>query len=93
MLWSSQRNGQIMVFYIKENGMEKLRSLIEQSFFGVCERIGERMGISTNIIRLYFIYTSFIAFGSPIILYLVLAFWVNIRKYFRYGVKEREAIF
>jgi phage shock protein C len=39
--------------------------------------------ISTNSVRLYFIYLSFITAGSPIIIYLIMAFWMNIRKYLR----------
>lgn len=58
------------------------RNIVERSAFGVCQDIGERIGIQASRIRLYFIYTSFITFGSPLILYLVLAFWKNIRKYF-----------
>ncbi len=56
---------------------------MEQRAYGVCSKLGEKLGISSSSIRLYFIYTSFLAFGSPIILYLVLAFWLNIRKYLR----------
>ncbi|HYM92838.1 MAG TPA: PspC family transcriptional regulator, partial [Chitinophagaceae bacterium] len=48
---------------------------------GVCTAIGQRLGISTSRIRQYFIYTSLLTMGSPIILYLVLAFWRNMRKY------------
>jgi len=39
------------------------------------------MHIKPAKIRLYFIYASFIAFASPFVLYLVMAFWLNIRKY------------
>jgi phage shock protein C len=63
--------------------MKKLKYFVETHVFGVCERIGERFGISTATIRLYFIYTSFITMGSPIIIYLILAFWMNIRKSLR----------
>ena len=57
------------------------RNLIERSAFGVCQDIGERVGIRASKIRMYFIYTSFITFGSPLIIYLVMAFWMNIRRY------------
>jgi phage shock protein PspC (stress-responsive transcriptional regulator) len=43
--------------------------------------MGDRLGISSGKIRLYFIYTSFITMGSPIIIYLIIAFWLNIKKY------------
>jgi len=63
--------------------MKTLQNFMEQRAYGVCSKLGEKWGIASSSIRLYFIYTSFLAFGSPIILYLVLAFWMNIRKYLR----------
>ena len=62
--------------------IENSRSVVERSAFGVCQAIGDKLGIKASKVRLYFIYTSFIAMGSPLILYLVLAFWLNIKKYF-----------
>ena len=41
------------------------------------------MSISASSIRLYFIYTSFLTMGSPVILYLILAFWMEINKHLR----------
>ncbi|MBL7753441.1 MAG: PspC domain-containing protein [Chitinophagaceae bacterium] len=61
--------------------MRRLRELIELGLFGVCTRIGEKLNISIAGIRLWFIYISFLTFGSPIILYFIMAFWMNIRKY------------
>lgn len=61
--------------------MNKLKHFIEWNAFGVCSAIGNRMGIATSRIRQYFMYTSLLTFGSPIIIYLVLAFWMNIKKY------------
>lgn len=58
-----------------------IRALVERSAFGVCQAIGEKVGIRASRIRLYFIYTSFIALGSPVIFYLIAAFWLNIKKY------------
>lgn len=65
------------------NIMLKIKYFVEQHVFGVCTRLGEKFGISTASIRLYFVYLSFITIGSPIILYLILAFWMNIRRYLR----------
>jgi len=39
------------------------------------------MGIATSVIRKYFIYISFLTLGSPVIFYLFLAFWMNIKNY------------
>jgi phage shock protein PspC (stress-responsive transcriptional regulator) len=61
--------------------MNKFKSFVEWNAFGVCSAIGDRMGIAASRIRQYFIYASLLTMGSPIILYMILAFWRNIRKY------------
>jgi phage shock protein PspC (stress-responsive transcriptional regulator) len=64
------------------------RHVLEKSAFGVCQWVGEWMRIRPAKIRLYFIYASFITFGSPFILYLVMAFWLNIRRYIMNGANR-----
>ena len=61
--------------------MRDLRYFLEWKLFGVCTALGERFNISISRIRMWFIYISFLTFGSPVILYFVLAFWVNIKNY------------
>ena len=61
--------------------MNKLRRVIEVHAFGVCSAIGEKMGIATSRIRMWFIYISFLTLGSPLIVYMILAFWLNIKQY------------
>ena len=65
---------------------ERIIALIEKYSFGVCSYIGEKIGLRSSRIRLYFIYTSFLTFGSPVIIYLVAAFWLNIKSYLRRGM-------
>ncbi len=65
--------------------MENLRQLLERSAFGVCTYIGEKIGVASNRVRLYFIYLSFLTMGSPIIFYLFAAFWLNIKAYLKKG--------
>lgn len=55
----------------------------ESCIFGVCNRLGEKFGVAAWSVRLFFIYASFIAYGSPIIVYLILAFMLNFRRYQR----------
>ena len=76
------------ILFIDMKGMEHIenlfdanRHILEKSAFGVCQYVGEWLKINPARIRLYFIYASFITFGSPLVLYLVAAFWLNIRKY------------
>lgn len=61
--------------------MNSLKLFIEWHVFGVCTAIGERIGIATSTIRKYFIYISFLTMGSPVIVYLFIAFWMNVKKY------------
>jgi phage shock protein PspC (stress-responsive transcriptional regulator) len=63
--------------------MTRLKDLVERSAFGVCSYLGEKMGIASSRVRVYFIYITFVTMGSPIIVYLFLVFWVNIRRYIR----------
>jgi phage shock protein PspC (stress-responsive transcriptional regulator) len=43
--------------------------------------MGAKMGVPSTTIRKYFIYTSCLTMGSPIVIYLFMAFWINIREY------------
>ncbi|HVM89197.1 MAG TPA: hypothetical protein VMT76_13490 [Puia sp.] len=61
--------------------MYKIKHFIEWHAYGVCTAIGERLGIATSRIRTWFVYISFLTLGSPLIIYFVLAFWMNIKRY------------
>jgi phage shock protein PspC (stress-responsive transcriptional regulator) len=61
--------------------MNRFKNFIEWQAFGVCSAIGEKLGIATSRIRTWFIYISFLTMGSPIILYMIIAFWMNMKKY------------
>jgi phage shock protein C len=63
--------------------MEKIRFLLESNLFGVCTKLGEKLNFSASSIRTYFIYASFFTFGSPVIIYLILAFWMEVRTHIR----------
>lgn len=63
--------------------MKRIQKFFENQAFGVCTSIGERLRIPVSGIRLTFIYMSFLTFGSPLLLYLLL-YWVkDIRKHLR----------
>jgi phage shock protein PspC (stress-responsive transcriptional regulator) len=68
--------------------IQKLREFVELRAFGVCSAIGERLGIATSRIRMWFIYISFLTLGSPVIIYMVLAFWMNIKRYILAGKRN-----
>lgn len=63
--------------------MNNFKDLLERSAFGVCSYLGEKMGIASAQVRKYFIYITFVALGSPILFYLFIAFWLDVRKYIR----------
>jgi len=62
-----------------------IRNTIERRAFGFCQYLGERMHIAPATVRRYFIYISFVGMGSPVIFYLIGAFWLNVRRYARKG--------
>ncbi|MFT3946366.1 MAG: PspC family transcriptional regulator [Agriterribacter sp.] len=61
--------------------MNRFKQFIEWQVFGVCSYIGEKVGIANTVIRKHFIYISLLTMGSPIIIYMFIAFWVNVRNY------------
>ncbi len=63
--------------------ISRIQEFFEKNAFGVCTRLGEKFRLPTSNIRLYFIYASFLTFGSPIIIYLALAFVMGFRKMLR----------
>ncbi len=66
--------------------LDQIKGALEYYGFGVCQYLGEKMSIKSSLVRLYFIYLTFIGLGSPLFVYLFLAFWVNVRKYVRRGI-------
>jgi len=56
------------------NALNFIKATLEKHFFGVCEWWGDMLDI-----RIFFIYTTFLSIGSPIIIYLTMAFWKKLR--------------
>ncbi len=63
--------------------MKKIQQFFENQAFGVCTKLGEKLGLPIASIRIFFIYVSFLTIGSPIFVYLGLAFILNFRKHLR----------
>jgi phage shock protein PspC (stress-responsive transcriptional regulator) len=75
--------------------IKRLQTFLEDNALGVCDYLGSKLGIKSSTIRLYFIYLSFFTFGSPIIVYLALAFLIEHKDYFKqflFRTKERPNI-
>lgn len=65
---------------------KSLRDVIEMNVYGVCSYLGRMLSMPSKRVRLFFIYTSFIALGSPVIIYLILTFILNLR----YMIKNKR---
>jgi len=63
--------------------IEKNRDKIEKYAFGVCAWWGNKLGMKSSIVRKTFIYLSFFTFGSPVIIYLFMAFILENKAYFK----------
>lgn len=65
-----------------------IQSKLEKQVFGVCSWLGERLQLKTSRIRLSFIYLSFLTFGSPLIIYLIMAFILEHKEYFKLNKRK-----
>lgn len=63
------------------NFINSIKDFFEKRAFGVCTFLGERLQMRSSVIRLFFIYTSFLTIGSPLIIYMILAFWIKMKSY------------
>jgi len=63
--------------------VERVINWFEQQAFGVCEWLGQKLGIASTNVRMYFIYLSFFTFGSPVIIYFVMAFLLEYKEFFK----------
>lgn len=63
--------------------INKIHDFFELQAFGVCDWWGEKLGLRIGQIRLSFIYLSFITLGSPLIIYLIMAFILKHKYYFK----------
>lgn len=70
--------------------IEKFKGYFEKQAFGVCAWWGKKLGISTRRIRLAFIYLSFISIGSSLVVYLIMAFILENKQYFKPGSRRRS---
>lgn len=63
------------------SSMNRFKNFIEWQAFGVLTSIGDKIGIATSRIRMWFMYISLLTLGSPIVIYMVLAFIMNMKRY------------
>jgi phage shock protein PspC (stress-responsive transcriptional regulator) len=51
-----------------------IRNIIDKQAFGVCTKIADLLNMKASSVRLFFIYSSFLTLGSPLLVYLIMAF-------------------
>jgi len=69
--------------------IEKILAIFEKRAFGVCAWWGDKLGIESSKIRLFFIYLSFITVGSYLIIYLIMAFILEHKDFFKLKRKRK----
>ncbi len=62
---------------------QRIITFFEKQSFGVCTYLAERFNISISKIRLFFIYSSFLAVGFPIVFYILAALVLDVRHYIK----------
>ncbi|HRJ39674.1 MAG TPA: PspC domain-containing protein [Flavobacteriales bacterium] len=75
---------------MKTGMINKIQAYFERQAFGVCNWWGHKLGIDTLRVRKSFIYLSFITVGSPLVLYLIMAFILENKRYFKPGSRKRS---
>ncbi len=63
--------------------IKKIQRYWELQAFGVCTKLGDKLGMAPSNIRVFFIYISFLTYGSPVVVYLALAFLMKMRSHLR----------
>lgn len=61
--------------------IQNILDFFERQAFGVCTWLGDKLNMKRSNIRLFFIYASFLTLGSPLIVYLHMAFILKIKEY------------
>lgn len=62
---------------------QKIVTFFEKRSFGVSTYLADKLNMSTAKVRLFFIYSSFLAVGFPILFYLLAAIVLDIRNYMK----------
>jgi phage shock protein C len=70
--------------------IQKILFFFEMRSFGVSEWWARKLGVQTNKVRLFFIYASFIALGSPVIIYLVMGWVLENKHVFKLRSKPKS---
>ncbi len=56
---------------------------IKKNAFQFFTNLSEILGVASSRVRLFFLYTAFLAATSPLIVKLILYFWYNLKSYLK----------
>jgi phage shock protein C len=62
---------------------QRVITFFEKQSFGVSTYLANKFNMNTTKVRLFFIYSSFLAVGFPILFYLLAAVVLDIRNYMK----------
>jgi len=70
--------------------IEQIKYFFARHGFNVSTRVADKFGIQVSNVRLFFIYTSFATLGISFILYIIMAFALQIKDFF---YQKRPSVF
>ena len=71
------------------NLVQKISLGFELRSFGVSTWFAKKMRVDVSRVRLFFIYFSFIGLGSPVLLYLMMAWVLEHKHVFKFQRKRK----
>lgn len=69
--------------------IQKIAFFFEMRSFGVSTWFARKLRVDVSRVRLFFIYFAFIGLGSPILLYLIMAFILEHKHIFKFQRKRK----
>jgi len=77
----------------KDLGMiERIRSYGEAQAYGVCSWFGDKLNVKTASVQRSFIYVSCLTLGSPIVVYLIMAFVLDHKERIKRPFRRSRSI-
>lgn len=72
--------------------IERIRSYGEAQAYGVCSWLAEKLNVKTGSVQRSFIYVSCLTLGSPIVVYLIMAFVLEHKEQIKRPFRKRRSI-
>lgn len=70
--------------------VQKITFFFEMRSFGVSEWWAKKLGVPSKKVRLFFIYSSFIALGTPVFVYLVMGVVLEHKHLFKLQKRKKS---